>query len=64
MEERVKETKTSFLYMRERERERERELQGKVVEEQTFALAGNWTAMADSIIIIIDYRIDCRSWMR
>ena len=36
-----------------RKSERERELQGKAMEEQTFAPAGNRMAMADSIIIIV-----------
>lgn len=36
-----------------RKSERERELQGRAVEEQTFAPAGKRTAMADSIIVVV-----------
>lgn len=37
----------------ERQRKRERELQGRAVEEQTFAPAGKRPAMADSIIVVV-----------
>ena len=44
---------TEKMQEKVRERKRERELQGKAMEEQTFAPAGNRMAMADSIIIIV-----------